>query len=88
MPYVSSPPHLTHAHGPSRPVYPQLLWDNLVAKGLPVTALGFDRPNSNAVTRPPRRLNEASANGWLLFRCGGGKKRSRGAISCAGSRVR
>ncbi|XP_052147200.1 calcium-transporting ATPase 3, endoplasmic reticulum-type [Oryza glaberrima] len=46
----------------------QLLWVNLVTDGLPATAIGFNKPDSNIMTVKPRKVNEAVVNGWLFFR--------------------
>ncbi|GBF97625.1 calcium-transporting ATPase endoplasmic reticulum-type [Raphidocelis subcapitata] len=46
----------------------QLLWVNLVTDGLPATALGFNRAEKGAMTRPPRRMTEPTVNGWLFMR--------------------
>uniref|UniRef100_A0A0E0D651 Calcium-transporting ATPase n=1 Tax=Oryza meridionalis TaxID=40149 RepID=A0A0E0D651_9ORYZ len=45
-----------------------LLWVNLVTDGLPATAIGFNKPDSNIMTVKPRKVNEAVVNGWLFFR--------------------
>lgn len=46
----------------------QLLWVNLVTDGLPATAIGFNRQDSNVMMMRPRKMNEAIVNGWLFFR--------------------
>ena len=37
----------------------QLLWINLVTDGLPALSLGFERPESDVMSRPPRRKDES-----------------------------
>ncbi|KAF0914354.1 hypothetical protein E2562_028233 [Oryza meyeriana var. granulata] len=46
----------------------QLLWVNLVTDGLPATAIGFNKPDSNIMTVKPRKVNDAVVSGWLFFR--------------------
>ncbi|XP_058069765.1 calcium-transporting ATPase 3, endoplasmic reticulum-type isoform X2 [Magnolia sinica] len=46
----------------------QLLWVNLVTDGLPATAIGFNKPDSNVMMAKPRKINEAVVTGWLFFR--------------------
>jgi Ca2+ transporting ATPase len=46
----------------------QLLWVNLVTDGLPATAIGFNKPDSDVMTAKPRKVNEAVVSGWLFFR--------------------
>merc|ERR1719162_2678797 len=46
----------------------QLLWVNLVTDGMPATALGFNPPDLNAMSKPPRRKDESLLSGWVFFR--------------------
>ncbi|KAJ8531258.1 hypothetical protein K7X08_026692 [Anisodus acutangulus] len=46
----------------------QLLWVNLVTDGLPATAIGFNKQDSDVMKSKPRKVNEAVVTGWLFFR--------------------
>lgn len=46
----------------------QLLWVNLVTDGLPATAIGFNKQDSDVMKARPRKVNEAVVTGWLFFR--------------------
>lgn len=46
----------------------QLLWVNLVTDGLPATAIGFNKPDSDIMRRPPRRPTEGIVDRWLFTR--------------------
>ncbi|XP_008790244.2 calcium-transporting ATPase 3, endoplasmic reticulum-type isoform X2 [Phoenix dactylifera] len=46
----------------------QLLWVNLVTDGLPATAIGFNKPDTNVMMAKPRKASEAVVSGWLFFR--------------------
>ncbi|XP_012068199.1 calcium-transporting ATPase 3, endoplasmic reticulum-type isoform X4 [Jatropha curcas] len=46
----------------------QLLWVNLVTDGLPATAIGFNKQDSDVMKAKPRKVTEAVVSGWLFFR--------------------